>query len=124
MHIKPIRTEQNYDEALSRVEILMDVKPNTKEFDELEILVTLIEVYEAKHYHIKEPDPIEAIKFRMEQEGLKQSDLIKVSGSKSRVSEILNKRRKLTLKMIRNLHNTLKIPFESLFREYELKPLV
>jgi len=82
--------------------------------DELEILTTLVETYEAQHYVIDAPDPIEAIKFRMEQEGLKQKDLVPIVESKSRVSEILNKK-KLTIEMIRNLHNQLHIPVESFF---------
>ena len=121
MNIKPVRTDKDYEEALQRVEFLMDAKEGTTEFDELEILSTLIENYEAKHFTIDIPDPIEAIKFRMEQEGLKQKDLVSIVGSKSRVSEILNKKRKLTLEMIRNLHKNLKIPFDSLFTDYNLK---
>jgi HTH-type transcriptional regulator/antitoxin HigA len=99
----------------------MDAKPNTHKFDELDILTTLVEVYEEIHYKIDVPDPIDAIKFRMEQESLKQKDLISILGSASKVSEILNKKRKLTLNMIRNLHNDLKIPFDSLFTDYNLK---
>ena len=120
MMIKPIRNEQDYELALSRVESLMDAKPNSDEFDELEVLSTLIDKYEAKHYAIEAPDPIEAIKFRMEQEGLIQNDLVACFGNKSRVSEVLNKKRKLTLDMIRNLHHQLNIPFENLLREYRL----
>ena len=118
MNIHPIHTEKDYNIALKRVESLMDAKVGTREFDELEILSTLVESYEAKHYHIDAPDPIEAIKFRMEQEGLIQKDLVAIFGNKSRVSEVLNKKRKLTLEMIRNLHNTLNIPFENLLGEY------
>jgi len=121
MNIKPIKTEVDYENALARIEVLMDAMPNTKEFDELDILTTLVEVYEEAHYKIEIPDPIEAIKFRMEQESLKQKDLIPSIGSSSRVSEILNKKRKLTLEMIRNLHRDLKIPFDSLFTDYNLK---
>ena len=121
MNIKPIKTEQDYDNTLRRIDVLFEAKPNTQEFDELEILTTLVENYENKYYQINISDPIEAIKFRMEQESLKQKDLIPIIGTKSRVSEILNKKRKLTLQMIRNLNNNLKIPFDSLFMDYKLK---
>jgi HTH-type transcriptional regulator/antitoxin HigA len=121
MNIKPIKTKLDYDNSLSRINMLMDATPNSKEFDELDILTTLVEAYEDIHYKIEIPDPIEAIKFRMEQESLKQKDLIPIIGSGSRVSEILNKKRKLTLDMIRNLNKDLKIPFDSLFTDYSLK---
>ena len=121
MNIKPIKTDKDYENSLSRINILMDSIPNSKEFDELDILTTLVEAYEEIHYKIEIPDPIEAIKFRMEQMRLKQKDLIPIIGSGSRVSEILNKKRKLTLEMIRNLHKDLKIPFDSLFTDYSLK---
>ena len=119
MNIKPIKTEEDYNATLSQIENLMDAKPNTHQMDELEVLTTLAEAYEVQHYKIDAPDPIEAIKFRMEQEGLKQKDLITIVGSKSRVSEILNKKRKLTIEMIRNLHKQLHIPIESLFLDYK-----
>jgi HTH-type transcriptional regulator/antitoxin HigA len=119
MNIKPIKTEQDYNNALNKIESLMDAKPNTSQMDELEVLTTLVEVYEEQNYKIDAPDPIEAIKFRMEQEGLKQKDLVSIIGSKSRVSEILNKKRKLTIEMIRNLHKQLHIPVESLFLDYK-----
>ncbi|MDD3055551.1 MAG: DNA-binding protein [Aliarcobacter sp.] len=115
MIIKPIRTEDDYETTLQRIDILMDVEPDTEEFDELEILVTLVESYEEKHYFIDAPDPISAIKFRMEQEDLKQKDLIPIIGDSAVVSKILNGQRKLTVEMIKNLHDQLKIPFESLF---------
>ncbi|MEA1956358.1 MAG: helix-turn-helix domain-containing protein [Campylobacterota bacterium] len=120
MNIKPIKNEQNYLDALSLIDNLMDAKPNTSKMDELEVLTTLVEAYEEQHYKIDAPDPIEAIKFRMEQEGLKQKDLVEILGSKSRVSEVLNKKRKLTIEMIRNLHKQLHIPVESLFLEYKI----
>ena len=120
MNIKPIKNDKDYTHALRYIENLMDAKPNTSQMDELEVLTTLVESYEEQHYKIETPDPIEAIKFRMEQEGLKQKDLISIVGSKSRVSEILNKKRKLTIKMIRNLHNQLHIPIESLFLDYKI----
>lgn len=121
MNIHPIHTENDYSIALKRVEFLMDAKLGSKEFDELDILSTLVESYEAKHYTIDAPDPIEAIKFRMEQEGLLQKDLVAIFGNKSRVSEVLNKKRKLTLDMIRNLHESLNIPFENLLGEYRVE---
>ena len=120
MNIKPIKTKKDYLDTLNIVETLMSAKPNTQEMDKLEVLTTLLEAYETKHYAIEAPDPIEAIKFRMEQENLKQKDLIDIVGSKSRVSEVLNKKRKLTIEMIRNLHKSLHIPIESLFLEYKL----
>ena len=120
MNIKPIKSEEDYTDTLSYIESLMNAKPNTPQMDELEVLTTLVEAYEEQHYKIETPDPIEAIKFRMEQEGLKQKDLVSIVGSKSRVSEILNKKRKLTIEMIRNLHNQLHIPIESLFLDYKI----
>ena len=119
MNIKPIKNEEDYSQTLSYIESLMDAKPNTPQMDELEVLTTLVEAYEEQHYKIEVPDPIEAIKFRMEQEGLKQKDLVTIVGSKSRVSEILNRKRKLTIEMIRNLHKQLHIPVESLFLDYK-----
>jgi len=119
MNIKPIKTKQDYLNMLNRIENLMDAKPDTPQMDELEVLTTLIEAYEEQNYKIDAPDPISAIMFRMEQEGLKQKDLVPVIGSKSRVSEILNKKRKLTIEMIRNLHEKLHIPIESLFLDYK-----
>ncbi len=115
MNITPIRIENDYNKALKRIDILMDAEPNTKEFDELDILVTLVEAYEEKHYKIDAPDPISAIKFRMEQEGLKQKDLVSALGDETRVSKILKGQRKLTVEMIQKLHYQFKIPFESLF---------
>ncbi len=120
MNIQPIRNEDDYRSALKRAEQLIEAKPNTNEFDELEVLTALIERYEEVHYVIETPDPIEAIKFRMEQEGLIQKDLIPFLGNKVRVSEILNRKRKLTIDMIRNLHAGLHIPFENLIGEYNI----
>ena len=119
MNIKPIKNEEDYSQTLRYIESLMDAKPNTPQIDELEVLTTLVEAYEEQHHKIEVPDPIEAIKFRMEQEGLKQKDLVSIVGSKSRVSEILNRKRKLTIEMIRNLHKQLHIPVESLFLDYK-----
>lgn len=120
MNIRPIKNEKDYAQALEHIESLMDAKPNTPQMDELEVLTTLVEAYEEQHHKIEAPDPIEAIKFRMEQEGLKQKDLVPIVGSKSRVSEILNRKRKLTIEMIRNLHKQLHIPIESLFVDYKI----
>ena len=115
MKIFPIRSEEDYDKALAIVESLMDAEPGTERYDMLELWTTLIEAYEAKHHAIDLPDPVEAIRFRMEQEGLKQKDLVEIlGGSKSRVSEILNYKRKLTVEMIRTLHKSLGIPLENL----------
>jgi HTH-type transcriptional regulator/antitoxin HigA len=116
MDVKPIRSEDDYDEALAEVEQLMDAKPGTRRGDRLDILVTLLEAYEERHWRVDPPDPIDAIKLRMEQRGLTRHDLEKVLGSKSRVSEILNRRRPLTLEMIRRLHRQLGIPAESLIK--------
>ncbi|VAW91583.1 Helix-turn-helix motif [hydrothermal vent metagenome] len=121
MNIKPIKSETDYDAALERVAELMDAKENTPEGDELDVLTTLVEAFESKHYPIHAPDPIEAILFRMDQNGLKDKDLIPFIGQSGRVSEVLNYSRKLTLPMIRRLHAGLNIPTESLIQEYELK---
>ena len=118
MNIKPIKTEQDYQEALDRLEVIFDAKKGSPEGDELEILGLLIEKYESMYFPIDLPDPIEAIKFRMEQMGYTQSDLVKIIGLKSRVSEILNKKRKLTLEMIRKIHLALNIPTEILVQAY------
>lgn len=118
MTIKPVKTKKDYQTALNRLDQVFDAKPGTVEGDELELLGMLIDKYEQEHYPIDFPDPIEAIKFRMEQMGYNQSDLARVVGLKSRASEILNKKRKLTLTMIRQLHKTLKIPTDVLIQNY------
>lgn len=118
MNITPIKTEKDYNKALSRIEKIFDAVPGTKQGDELDILATLVEKYEKEHYPITPPDPIEAIKFRMEQMGYTQNDLAKVLGLKSRASEILNKKRKLTLEMIRNLNEKMRIPADVLVQAY------
>ncbi len=118
MNIKPIKTEQDYQDALNRLEAIFDAKSGTTEGDELEILGLLIDNYENKHFPIDLPDPIEAIKFRMEQLGYMQNDLSKILGQKSRASEILNKKRKLSLEMIRKLNLTLNIPTNVLIQAY------
>lgn len=118
MNIKVIKTEDDYQQALERLEEIFDAPVDTPEGDEAEILSILIEKYEDEHYPIGPPDPIEAIKFRMEQMGMKKSDLAKIIGYKSRVSDIFSRRRKLTLQMIRKLHEKLKIPYETLIADY------
>ncbi|WP_415911906.1 helix-turn-helix domain-containing protein [Neptuniibacter sp. QD37_11] len=121
MNIKPIKTEADYEATLIRIAELMDAKLNTPEGDELDVLTTLVEHYETKHHSISAPNPIEAIRFRMEQYGLQDKDLIPYLGRSGRVSEVLNYKRKLTLPMIRKLHKGLNIPTESLVQDYELK---
>jgi len=118
MDIKPIRTEEDYQNALKRLEIIFDAELNSKEGDELEILGMLIDNYEKIHYPIDMPDPIEAIKFRMDQLNYSNQDLANIIGLKSRVSEILNKKRKLSINMIRKLHQALSIPTDVLVQEY------
>jgi HTH-type transcriptional regulator / antitoxin HigA len=116
MDIHPIKTEQDYDAALSEVEQLMDAELESPDGDRLDVLVTLIEAYEAKHHPIAIPDPIDAIKFRMEQMDLSRKDLEPYIGSRARVAEILNRKRQLSLEMIRRLHEGLKIPAEVLIQ--------
>ncbi len=102
-----IKNEEDYDMALSRIEQLMDAKPGTAELDELELLTALVEMYEERHFPIGPPDPIDAIKFRMEQLGLGQKDMVPFIGTKSKVSEVLNGKRTLTLAMMRSLNKGL-----------------
>jgi len=118
MKVKAIKTEKDYDQALERLEEIFHAEVDTPEGDEAEVLSILIEKYENEYYPIEMPDPIEAIKFRMEQMGMRQKDLAEVVGFTSRVSEILNRKRKLTLAMIRQLSDRLKIPAEVLVQEY------
>lgn len=114
MNIRPIKTEQDYNTAIFRIEELWGAKKDTPEGDELDLLVTLVEAYEIKHYPIAPPDPIDAIKFRMEQMGMTSADMVKYLGSQSRVSEVLNRKRSLSLGMIKSLYKGLKIPAEIL----------
>lgn len=114
MENKLIKTESDYQNALVRMEELFDVRLDSPEFDEAELLITLIELYEQKHFKIDAPDPIDAIKFRMEQMNLKRIDLAKYFGTRGRVSEVLNRQRSLSLEMIRKLHKDFGIPAESL----------
>lgn len=118
MEIRPIKTAIDYEKALERLELIFDAKANTSEGDELEILGILIDQYEKEHFPIALPDPIEAIKFRMEQMDYNQNDLAKIVGLKSRASEILNRKRKLSLEMIRKLHEELHIPTDVLIQSY------
>lgn len=117
-NIKIIKTEAEYEAAMQRLEIIFDSKMNTPEGDELELLSLLIDNYEKEHFPIDLPDPIETIKYRMEQLGYKQKDLAEIIGLKSRVSEILNKKRKLTLEMVRKIHSAMNIPTDMLVKEY------
>ena len=114
MTIAPIKTARDYERALRRIEQLMDAKQGTKDGNELDVLTTLVESYEATHHAIRPPDPIEAIKFRMDQLGMTRKDLETMLGGRGRVSEILSKKRGLSLEMIRRLHRKLRIPLESL----------
>ncbi len=116
MHLSPIRTEADYEKVLERIDVLMDLEPEigSREGDELEILALLVEKYEEQHWQIAAPDPIEAIKYRMEEMGLKQKDLVPIIGSKSKVSEVLNRKIGLSLSMISNLSAQLHIPLEVL----------
>ena len=120
MKIKPIRTTDEYQAALNRIDSLFDAEPGTDAGDELEVLITLVDAYESKMVVIEAPDPIEAIRFRMEQQGLSDVDLTPMLGQRSRVSEVLNRKRRLSLSMIRKLHRDLKIPLESLISDYKL----
>ncbi len=117
MEMKAIKTENDYEKALERLKLIFQADANTPEGDEADVLTILIEKYEDDHYQIGMPDPIEAIKFRMEQIGMKQKDLAEVIGFTSQVSEILNRKRKLTLTMIRKLGAALQIPTKVLIQE-------
>lgn len=121
MEIKPIKTEKDYQNALERLELIFDATPNSKEGDEAEILSMLIDDFENKHFPIESPDPIEAIKIRMEEMNLKQKDLVGIIGGKSTISEILNKRKKLTVEMIRKLEKFLHISASVLVNNYQLE---
>jgi HTH-type transcriptional regulator/antitoxin HigA len=120
MYVELIKTEEDYQIALKRFETIFDAKSGTIESDEADILGLMIDEYEKKHYPIKAPDPIEAIKIRMEELNLKQVDLVDTIGGKNRVSEILNRKRKLTLEMIRNLTGRLNLSPGLLINDYEL----
>lgn len=118
MEIKPIKTEEDYNQALKRIDELIDCKENSKEEAELEVISLLVWDYEEKHYKIGQLSPLQAIQSRMKDLDLYPKDLVHIIGDKSRVSDVLSKKRKLTLKMIRNLNKALNIPIETLVQEY------
>jgi len=120
VNVNPVRTEQEYEAALSEIDGLMTAQAGTPEGDRLDVLVTLVEAYERRHHPIEAPDPIELIKFVMEQQGLDREDLRPMIGARNRVSEILNKKRALSLHMIRKLHDGLGLPTDVLVAEYQL----
>ncbi len=117
MKIQPIRNESDYDNAVATIERLWGAKPDTPNGDRLDVLMVLVEAYEAKHHPIDPPDPVEAIKFRMEQMNLTRKDLEPLIGPRGRVTEVINRRRPLSLTMIRKLHECLHIPLASLIRK-------
>ena len=120
MDIRPIKTKKDHANALKRIDQLMSAKANSPEGDELDVLVTLVEAYEAKHYAIDAPDPIAAIQHRMEALGMERKDLEPLLGSKSRVSEVLNRKRKLTMDLVRTLHVKMNLPAEALIQDYKI----
>jgi HTH-type transcriptional regulator/antitoxin HigA len=122
MEIKPIRTEADYESALREIEALFDSEPGTPDADRLDVLVALVKAYEARHHAIPAPDPIEAIEHEMERHGMAPRDLEPFIGSRSRVWEVLHRRRPLTLKMIRSLSKGLGLPAAVLVQDYELEP--
>jgi HTH-type transcriptional regulator/antitoxin HigA len=121
METKPIRNDQDYETSLAEIERIFDAIPGTEDGDRLDVLVTLVEAYETKLYSIPLPDPIEAIYYHLERLGITRKELEPLIGSRARVSEILNKKRPLSLRMIRNLHAGLGISTDVLFQEYPLK---
>lgn len=118
MQIRPIKNEEDYNAALRKIDQLIDCKENSKEEDELEVISLLVWHYEEKHYRIESPEPVQAIKARMNALDLRPKDLVESIGDKSRVSQVLSKKRKLTLRMIHNLSRQLGIPVETLAQEY------
>lgn len=112
--VKPIRSERDYERAMAEIERLWGAKSSTPKGDRLDVLATLVDVYEAEHFPMDTPDPVEAIKFRMEQQGLKRKDLEGIIGSRGRISEVLDRKRGLSIAMIRKLHAELGIPAEVL----------
>lgn len=121
MELKPIKSEKDHRKGLERLEVIFDAPIDTKEGDEAEILSLLIENYENEHYPIEAPDPIEAIKIRMEELNMRQKDLVGIIGGKSRVSEILNRKKRLTVEMIRELEQILQISASVLVNNYQLE---
>ena len=120
MQLKPVRTEADYGAALEQIEHLMDAEPGTARGDLLDVLTTLVEAYEAAHHPIEAPDPIAALEYFMEQRGITRADLVPLLGSRSRVSEILNRRRRLTIEMAWRLHRELGMPAEAVIKPYQL----
>lgn len=118
--IRVLKTDEDHTWALERLEEIFDAPSGTPEGDESELLALLIEKYEEEHFPIPDPDPIEAIKYMMEQSNMKQAELAKIIGNKGNVSKVLNKKRKLSLEMIRKLHESLKIPYSVLMKEYPI----
>lgn len=123
MELRPIRTETDYQDALREIELLFNATPNTPEYDRLDVLSTLVEVYEKKYIPIEIPDPIEAIQYYMDTRGWSRRDLEPCLGSRARVSEVLSRKRSLTLEMIRKLNQQLGIPAEILIQPYELRQI-
>ena len=123
MELHPIKTESDYQNALQEIERLFDAEPNSPECDRLDILTTLIEAYEQKHYPIEAPDPISAILYYLESRGLSQQDLAESIGSQQQVTAILNRQQPLTLDLIRRLNQNLKIPAEILIKPYSLEQI-
>lgn len=120
MEIRPVKTEADYEAAMAEIDLLWGATEGTPEGDRLDLLLILVEKYESRHYPIDPPDPVDAINFRLEQMNLTRKDLEPLIGSRGRVSEVLNRRRSLSLPMIRRLHHTLHIPLESLINETAL----
>src|SRR5882672_8108288 len=114
--VKPIRTKRDYEAALKEIERLWGAKAGTTDGDRLDVLATLVDAYEAEHYPMDPPDPVEAIKFRMEQQGLTRRDLEQIIGTRTRIAEVLNRKRGLSIAMIRRLHERLGISAEVLIR--------
>ena len=121
VEVNPVRTEQDHEAALAEIEGLMAARPGTPEGDRLDVLVTLVQAYEAEHHAIEAPDPISLLQFVMEQRGLDRAALQPMIGDRGRVSEVMARKRPLTLAMIRRLHETLGLPAEILVRPYELR---
>ena len=124
MEIKPIRTKADYRAALKEIETLMAAEADTPEGERLDVLVTLVEAYEQKHFPMDLPDPVEAIKFTMEQKGLTAKDLVPMIGRLNRVYEVLSRRRPLTIAMIQRLHSGLGIPAESLIKQPDKRRVI
>lgn len=119
MDVRPIRTEADYDAALAEIDRLFDAESGSAEGDRLEVLLALVAAYEARHWPVEPPDPVDAIRFRMEQAGYTQSDFARLLGSRARASEILSRKRPLSMAQVRKLNREWEIPAESLIRPYE-----